>query len=96
MVHWNGTELKFTRLTNGLVENYNRYRKAYTPRDLLPHRYITTSVKYIIGSNEKYLSELTTNFQKSKSKNRVMVVLEEDNDKDEEDYTEAKENYPRS
>jgi hypothetical protein len=56
------TELKFTRLTNGLVENYNRYRKADTPRDLLPHRYTTTSVKYIIGSNKKYLSELMTNF----------------------------------
>jgi hypothetical protein len=64
-------DLEFSRLTNGLIESYNKYRKQGTPDDLLPHRYINTSIKYIIGSNEEYLNNLKDNFKKSKKKKEI-------------------------
>jgi hypothetical protein len=85
--------LKFTRLTNGLIENYNKYRKSGKPPDLLPHRNIASSIKCIIGSNQNYLELLQKNFSDCKKKRAHQDREDFQDEQAEIDYALAKENY---
>jgi hypothetical protein len=85
--------LSVSRLTNGLIENYNKYRKSGVPKNVLPHRYIESHVDHLSGSVIEYLQHVRCGFvvsDNSKKRKQQEVATEEPL---EEDFFEAKEKY---
>lgn len=82
-----GTSL--TRLTNGSVENFNRFFKSTKKTKVLPHRHMAFEFGIINGLCQEYLTGLNDPGTKTQSQHKLNVLDEND----EENFDDAVEHY---
>ena len=90
------------RITNGIVEQYNGFRKSLSKKNLLPHIYAMQSLNTVRGQAKKYLKHLSTKAKmrkKKKADSSGTINEEEEYHKAEEHYNKRRNNagfYQRS
>ncbi|CAF0802853.1 unnamed protein product [Brachionus calyciflorus] len=77
-----------TRLTNGSIENYNRFLKHNAIKNILPHRHITSTISLVIGKNSDYLNSVCKQYVSVKRKTDRDIQVNEA-DQYEEDINDA-------
>lgn len=95
---WSGFVFKgmnLTRLTNGTVENFNKFVKSTTKAKVLPHRHIVSELRFVEGMCEEYLENLNSTEPRIRKKRRdySAVALDTLCEDGEEDFHEAREHY---
>ncbi|CAF0766876.1 unnamed protein product, partial [Brachionus calyciflorus] len=92
---WSGftfVEMDTTRLTNGSIENFNRFLKLNVSKNVLPHAHINNHSSHIIGNNIEYLKQFNKMFLNVKRKGTVTI---KDKQQFEENIHEAIESYSK-
>jgi len=56
-------DLEFSRITNGTVENYNRFRKERSELDKPPHRYVDSNYEMVSGCCIEFKEKVAKNTQ---------------------------------
>lgn len=90
---WSGFVFKgmhLTRLTNGTVENFNKFVKSTSKGRVLPHRHMASQLEFIAGMCDEYLNALKNPCVQFKKIPKIQEILDES---DEEDFHEAEEHY---
>ena len=80
--------LSFSRITNGIIEKYNEFRKSDSPADLLPHLYVSKNKDLINGNCVDFMSKKPKNKPKKQS-------TESEDSSDEDDYLKAIESWDK-
>ncbi|CAF1085883.1 unnamed protein product [Brachionus calyciflorus] len=80
-----------TRLTNGSIENFNRFLKKDAPKNLLPHAHINFNSTVLIGGAVNYIEKVSSSFVSIKRKQIDKNVK----DHYEEDIHDAVESYSK-
>ena len=79
--------LSFSRITNGIVEKYNEFRKSDTPSDLLPHIYVSKSKDLVRGN--------CVDFMKKSVTKKIKKPSASESSSDEENYLKALEGWDK-
>ena len=77
--------LSFSRITNGIIEKYNEFRKTDTPADLLPHIYVSKNKDLVRGN--------CVDFMKQNPNKKTKKTLITESSSDEENYLNALESW---
>lgn len=79
-----------TRISNGLIENYNNYKKSSCEKNQLPHVYVNDCYKSYIGACKIFQNSFSSRKRKIDA-----VYDDEDDDDDDENITTAQERYQK-